>query len=733
MLQPDQPIISKHEDLLNRTEFTKSLAQALLNYKLSDSFTIGLYGKWGSGKTSVLNMVCENLNELSQEISEDERPIVMKFNPWNFSDQNQLINQFFKELSCSLKKDIYRDKLKGIGESLELYSDMFSTAAVFPIVGKIGFVFALVMRLLGKSTKRYLQAYNANISNVKEGIVKALKKENIKIIIIIDDIDRLTNLEIRQIFQLVKTIADFPNTVYVLSFDRDIVINALNEVQNGDGQSYLEKIVQVPFQLPEINRENIYKIFFAKLDEVIINSVDEEFDKYYWHKIFYEGIAPLIGNVRDITRIINAFSLKFALVGNDTNFIDLLAITALQVFEPEVFEDIRSNKELFTGSTNYYEKADWDKTNNAFENAWVIACEENREAIKSILKTLFPKISVASSSYTTDYYDGHKSLRLSMIRNPKNFDTYFKLSIGINDISKEEVKRILFEYEEKEIDVQLQIANRNGQIPDFLDKSRAYLNNLKGTDRYLDRIPMLLNSLYGNWYTFDDSQSGGFFSIPFIWRLLFISEDLVLICDKEEERYSILKQIMTNKLIPFSLRISQLLSIERKHGRFTEKKESSDEEKLIKLDYVLELEGELGSELKEKSEDEEMDYSLLDQMFFWQIIDESGMNRFIERTKQSKNGYAHLAIRFISKGRVASDFVQDVFNIHVEEMGKYLNVEETYRNVCKLIISPDFSKFEIDEKKKLVAFIIHQETIEDNYDGIKEEDVDLYLGNLVTN
>lgn len=88
----------------------------------------------------------------------------------------------------------------------------------------------------------------------------------------IDDVDRLSNEEIISVFQLVKTIADFPYAVYLLAFDCEIIINALREVQKGDGAEYLEKIVQVPFELPEPESEDVHRIFKERLESIIDDS-----------------------------------------------------------------------------------------------------------------------------------------------------------------------------------------------------------------------------------------------------------------------------------------------------------------------------------------------------------------------------------------------------------------------------------------------------------------------------
>ena len=79
MISPDLPITKSSEDTLNRSSFAKNLAKTISQYSLQSSFTIGLYGEWGSGKTSLVNMVLEFAEEM------DENTIILRFNPWLFA------------------------------------------------------------------------------------------------------------------------------------------------------------------------------------------------------------------------------------------------------------------------------------------------------------------------------------------------------------------------------------------------------------------------------------------------------------------------------------------------------------------------------------------------------------------------------------------------------------------------------------------------------------------------
>ena len=97
MISPDLPIMKSSEDKLNRESFAKSLANVILQSAFPTSFTVGLYGAWGSGKTSLLNMVIEQIERSSTDV------VILRFNPWLCSDPKQLITQFFKQLASAIK------------------------------------------------------------------------------------------------------------------------------------------------------------------------------------------------------------------------------------------------------------------------------------------------------------------------------------------------------------------------------------------------------------------------------------------------------------------------------------------------------------------------------------------------------------------------------------------------------------------------------------------------------
>ena len=210
MIKPDQPIKSAKEDLLGRASFSQAFARALLSYEHKTSIVSAIYGNWGSGKSSVINMVLEHIEELTKDLRKGSKPIIFQFNPWNYTDQTQLISQFFKALSFVLKREDYGSQAEKIGEKLEAYSNFFTPLALISALtlGPWPSLLSKIFGGVGKAAKSWGAAYTRDLGAAKNELNKLLEKQGSKIIIVIDDIDRLNNEEIRQIFQLVKILGD---------------------------------------------------------------------------------------------------------------------------------------------------------------------------------------------------------------------------------------------------------------------------------------------------------------------------------------------------------------------------------------------------------------------------------------------------------------------------------------------------------------------------------------------
>src|SRR3990167_10433450 len=126
MFNGDRPIQNVTSDRLNRALFSKYLARSMLDHIEPDSFVVGLYGGWGVGKTSIINLILEELNVAASNMLDSEKPIVLNFSPWSYSGQNELIYSFFRRLSSALRRVEYLENADRIIYLLELYVSFFT-------------------------------------------------------------------------------------------------------------------------------------------------------------------------------------------------------------------------------------------------------------------------------------------------------------------------------------------------------------------------------------------------------------------------------------------------------------------------------------------------------------------------------------------------------------------------------------------------------------------------------
>lgn len=427
MFYSEKPIILGKEDLLGRAKVANELSREIKSYKNEDSLTIGIVGKWGSGKTSFINMVLENF--------EEDEYIIIKFNPWNISSRKQLISDFFLQLSNNIEKKGNNKILETIGKSLGRLSNFFKPLSLIPtfsILNNIGEIAEKGSQFINE----YLETEKEDLETLKSNINQELEDLDKKILIIIDDIDRLCDEEIREMFQLVKSIADFKNTIYFLSYDREIVTKALDKTQQGKGEEYLEKIVQVPLVLPYISKRDLDTIFINRLN-MSINIQNEEYDNSYFSEIYNNGLGKNFENLRDIERYMNVFNLGVNLAIEELNIIDYIAITLIKVFEPNLYEYIKNNKEYFSGiKFDEFLPKNKKEILTELEEIYEKLKKLEKRKVKRLMEAIFPKLG--EINYAESFINVWGKAR--RIATPVYFESYFKLDFPEDEIKKSEIK-----------------------------------------------------------------------------------------------------------------------------------------------------------------------------------------------------------------------------------------------------------------------------------------------------
>ncbi|MCI5957172.1 MAG: KAP family NTPase [Clostridiales bacterium] len=701
MISPDLPITKSTEDTLNRGSFAKSLAKTISQYSFSSSFTIGLYGEWGSGKTSLVNMVLESVEDI------DKNAVIVRFNPWLCSDPKQLITQFFKQMATAIK--LKKPSAEKAWKLIDQYADIFDAASLIPGAGPI---VAAVGKVLAKRANKRVEQRSKNLQESKDQIINKMIEENLKIIVSIDDIDRLSEEEIISVFQLVKALADFPNTVYILAFDYDVVVHALSKVQHGDGKEYLEKIIQVPFEIPAPNLANIHDAFFSKLNSILGDIPEERWAKTIWAELFQFGLQKYIKSIRDVIRYTNVFLLKYELLKDETDPVDLLGLTSLQVFEPSVYSKLPSYKDTLCGSNYDYsyerQKADEEKVKQAISllmpNDGTIA---NWEAANNILGILFPRMKTATGlSYSIGRnYSKRDFFINNNIAVPECFDRYFALALENDAIPTTAIKRLIYESNENELNEGIIQLYEEGKIIRLLEEKEAYANREHSVVIPTERASLIITALTRNWSSFEVDDRG-FFSIPFVWRLRFCVDPLLKAMDLIS-RFSCIRSVFEDKNVQPSTLALLLQDFETQLGRFTEHASSRDDA-IFSLEEVLELEAIFKSRAVDAIDSGAALRQHQGLNFLWLLgqIDADFVANKKKLLVSDDVSLVKVVSYCTSRGTMAAKMVEKTRNVNRETIGEFIDVNEAYRRIKGFSVTSQFFSLPKDDQMNAIAFIL---------------------------
>lgn len=473
MFDADRPIITSQQDRLGRSIFAKYLARCMLDHASIESLIIGLYGGWGSGKTSMINLTLEELRFASSNMLDQEKPIILNFSPWSYSGQGQLIYSFFRRLSAEMRQAVYFENAASIIHLLELYISFFTHK---PVPKNLRPKHSWVGRLLHQNVvaeETIGWESGKDLTLVKAELNQLLAKHKHKIIIFIDNINRLEDKEINEILQIVKSIGDIANTIYVLVLDPDRVVAALDKELGGGGGEFLKKVIQLPFEIPPISKQDIEVLLFDRLQKILVHSPENSWQKEYWADIYYSSLKYLFKNIRDITCYVNTLSFVFEHVKEVVNPVDLFAITAVQVFEKDVFYGIRDNKDLFADLAEDVSQPDAQKLAED-----KIRCDEilhrtvtlPREWLQQLLIKLFPRLRGIYQPSVPFYHSEILARKNKRICSLDTFDIYFRSTVSTGYISKEEMGALLkLSSDTQGFGLALLRLNQDNRILKFLD------------------------------------------------------------------------------------------------------------------------------------------------------------------------------------------------------------------------------------------------------------------------
>lgn len=442
----DNAISILDEDFFNFKHYANKVKNLIqLNSNNSNPITIGIYGKWGEGKTSFLNLINNKIEHFKKDENGKEY-LKIEFNPWRYSTEEEMLFDFFDSLS----KRFYVEKnsnIQEVGKWISKYSKYLKAIKISATVGipklfnkKIEFDVNQVFEALGEDMK----GEKLTLEILKNKVNDAIKKANFKVIVFIDDIDRLDKNEIYTILKLIKLNANFNHFIFIIALDSEHVAKAIKDRYGDeieDGYLFLEKIINIPIHLPRIENDDLNYFFRVKLKIILDNLsfLEDEKKSELLMDLSSEILENKFNSPREIIKVLNSFFISAFAIGEEINLKDLFWLEYIKV----------RNEKCYTFLKNYNQNKIFISENSMvdfkegfMDNPYGFRDEKFSEFndVKNILEKIFPKENENIYTNKQDVVDNNKSLNVNSYEHyDKYFSYHMERKIGnrsINEIEK---------------------------------------------------------------------------------------------------------------------------------------------------------------------------------------------------------------------------------------------------------------------------------------------------------
>ncbi len=365
--------------------------------------TIAIQGDWGTGKTSIMEMVIDDINSCQDKHAGNITPV--KFNTWEYSQFNlasqlpmimieALVDQIKKEVARRPSGDDVVKKLKPYSEKIGNFVSVFATVSLSMVTrGMVQLDSGNIKSLLPNGSANGISELKNNFSEV---IATVAAGEHDKVVVFIDDLDRLDPELAVEILEVLKIFLESPKCVFVLAIDYSVVQRGVKAKYGADfddekGRNFFDKIIQVPFQVP-VGNYDLKKFFdFCVDDTDIPEELKSKSDK------LITLIETSVGkNPRAIKRLFNALLLlqmvdqnneKSTGIFKDADKLQILfAMLCLQQACPPIYDFFALNRDdIDVDKFNILMSLDADEISNRLD------IEVNAEELEKV-KRFIPEL-----------------------------------------------------------------------------------------------------------------------------------------------------------------------------------------------------------------------------------------------------------------------------------------------------------------------------------------------------